>query len=223
MIHIGCVENRNDPLRLGRCKVRIVGLHTEDKTVLPTDDLPWAYPMMPISSASMNGIGWSPTGVVQGSWVICTFLDDAKQQPIMMGTIGGIPSTKTAAMLSDLGNVVITTDESGELVSSDGESMTNYVESIISEENKQTSVQQVEGSKYKLMATTVDGITTYSVTNRNGNVIATVTYDETTTLYSVVLKSPESYSQEQYLPFTDVTPKMFETQDQIINYFDTNF
>ena len=37
-LYTGVVENRNDPLRLGRCQVRIVGLHTEDKTVLPTKD-----------------------------------------------------------------------------------------------------------------------------------------------------------------------------------------
>jgi hypothetical protein len=26
------VENRDDPLKIGRCQVRIVGLHTENKT-----------------------------------------------------------------------------------------------------------------------------------------------------------------------------------------------
>ena len=34
----GVVENRKDPLFLGRCKVRILGWHTEDKSMLPTKD-----------------------------------------------------------------------------------------------------------------------------------------------------------------------------------------
>ena len=37
----GVVEDRNDPLQLGRVKVRCVGYHTEKKQDLPTEDLPW--------------------------------------------------------------------------------------------------------------------------------------------------------------------------------------
>jgi len=59
---VGVVENRNDPDMLGRCQVRIIGFHTEDKTQLPTEDLPWAYPMLPVTSASISGIGQSPVG-----------------------------------------------------------------------------------------------------------------------------------------------------------------
>ncbi len=53
-----------DPLKLGRCQVRIVNLHTHDKSILPTEDLPWAYPMESVTSAAMNGIGYSPVGPV---------------------------------------------------------------------------------------------------------------------------------------------------------------
>jgi len=88
----GVVESRADPLMLGRCKVRVVGIHNEDLVTLPTDDLPWAHPMMPITSASMNGIGHTPMGPVEGTWVIVFFKDGEEcQQPIMMGTLGGIP------------------------------------------------------------------------------------------------------------------------------------
>lgn len=90
-IYTGVVENINDPLRLGRCQVRVVGLMTDNKTLLPTEDLPWAIPMQPITSAAMNGIGWSPTGIVCGTWVLVVFRDSEMQQPIMLGTLGGIP------------------------------------------------------------------------------------------------------------------------------------
>ena len=33
----GVVEDRNDPSKLGRVRVRCVGFHTEDKTKIPTD------------------------------------------------------------------------------------------------------------------------------------------------------------------------------------------
>jgi uncharacterized protein (DUF2345 family) len=92
----GVVEDRMDPLKLGRLRVRILGLHTEDKTKIPTEELPWAFPIMPISSASMNGIGEAPVGPVEGTWVIGFFRDgESCQEPVVFGTIGGIPQEKT--------------------------------------------------------------------------------------------------------------------------------
>jgi GH24 family phage-related lysozyme (muramidase) len=91
-IYYGVAESRDDdPKKLGRCKVRIVGLHSEDKVTLPTKDLPWAYPLMPVFSASMSGIGYSPTGIVEGTWCAITFRDEHNQHPVIIGTIGGIP------------------------------------------------------------------------------------------------------------------------------------
>ena len=95
MFYTGCVENRLDPYKLGRCQVRILGLHTENKIDLPTDDLPWAYPVQPITSAGISGIGHAPVGPVEGSWVVIIFTDGDQQQPMMLGTIGGIPQEKT--------------------------------------------------------------------------------------------------------------------------------
>jgi hypothetical protein len=92
MFYTGVVENRQDPLQLGRCQVRIVGLHTHDKSQLPTEQLPWSTPVQPVTSAAMNGIGMTPIGPVEGSTVIIMFADNAQQQPIMLGTIGGIPT-----------------------------------------------------------------------------------------------------------------------------------
>lgn len=92
MFYTGVVENRQDPLQLGRCQVRIVGLHTHDKTQLPTEQLPWSMPIQPVTSAAMNGIGSTPIGPVEGTTVIIMFADHDQQQPIMLGTVGGIPT-----------------------------------------------------------------------------------------------------------------------------------
>ena len=88
----GVVEDRNDPSKLGRVKVRCLGLHTESKVDIPTEDLPWAHIMHPTTDPSMQGLGNTPTFLVEGTWVVGFFLDAVeKQQPLIMGTLPGIP------------------------------------------------------------------------------------------------------------------------------------
>ena len=91
----GVVEDRHDPLFLGRVRVRCIGWHTDNKTPgsgIPTDDLPWADVINPITSASMSGIGRSPTGMVPGTHVFGFFRDGNEgQEPVVLGTLGGVP------------------------------------------------------------------------------------------------------------------------------------
>jgi len=128
-VYTGVVENRIDPLKLGRCQVRIVGIHTHNKAELPTTDLPWAHPMQPLTSAAMSGIGFSPTGPVEGTWVVILFRDSPyNQQPIILGTVGGIPQDfgsvdedNNALVIKDSYGVVTSgtsaiTDENGEVI-----------------------------------------------------------------------------------------------------------
>ena len=60
---IGKVEDILDPLLTGRVKLRILGDHTDDKEILPTEDLPWATPLNDIHSHSTTGKGQTPLGV----------------------------------------------------------------------------------------------------------------------------------------------------------------
>lgn len=91
---IGIVEDRVDPAMLGRCRVRIVGYHTEDVNELPTVDLPWAVPAMPLTSASISGVGETPS-FVEGTTVLGFFSDGEDEQvPVIMGTIPGKPRNK---------------------------------------------------------------------------------------------------------------------------------
>ena len=88
----GVVEDINDPLQVGRWRVRCFGFHTEDTNLIPVEALPWATPIQPVTSAAKSGIGLSPTGLVQGSHVFGFFQDgmDA-QQPVIVGSFAGIP------------------------------------------------------------------------------------------------------------------------------------
>jgi len=91
---IGVVEDRNDPSKLGRVKVRCLGFHSEDKNDIPTETLPWAHVMHPVTDPSMQGMGNTPSFLVEGTWVVGFFRDaDEKQQPIIMGTLPGYPQT----------------------------------------------------------------------------------------------------------------------------------
>jgi predicted chitinase len=105
-VYFGVVENRSDPLQLGRCQVRVVGLHTHDKSLLPTSDLPWCASLQPTTSAAMNGIGHSPLGPVEGTSVVVTYLDDSMQQGLVLGGVGGIATEPLPIDFDDSGPII---------------------------------------------------------------------------------------------------------------------
>lgn len=86
---IGEIEDRIDPLALGRCRVRIFGYHTDDKAILPTDKLPWCTPLMPCNNSK------SFSSPMIGSWVVGFFMDgNAGQHPIIVGVLPAINKDK---------------------------------------------------------------------------------------------------------------------------------
>jgi hypothetical protein len=97
MFYQAVVEDNNDPLELGRVRIRIVGKHTKNRTdsanpneYMPVEDLPWAIPSFPITSPMISGEG--SFGVPNnGSVVLCGFLDYDEQHPFYFGVIPKIP------------------------------------------------------------------------------------------------------------------------------------
>lgn len=83
----GIIENRVDPLNVGRAQIRIHGRHTDNKSLLPTLSLPWAHPILPLNSKTV-------LPPPEGTMVMGFFLDgESGQHPMIMGTIPGIPDT----------------------------------------------------------------------------------------------------------------------------------
>ena len=86
----GVVEDRNDPQKLGRVKVRVHNFHgTKVDTI--TDDLQWAFIIMPPTNASYQKTGLAPTGLMVGSTVFGFFADGGEgQMPMILGSLPGI-------------------------------------------------------------------------------------------------------------------------------------
>jgi uncharacterized protein (TIGR02594 family) len=92
---IGVVEDINDPKQLNRARVRVFGVHTDNKAMIATGDLPWATVMMSTNTSGMSGFVTMPLVLLQGSWVIGFFKDGKScQDPVIMGTIASTIDTK---------------------------------------------------------------------------------------------------------------------------------
>lgn len=177
--YTGVVENRNDELKLGRCQVRVVGIHTADKTQLPTEDLPWAFPVSPITSAGVSGVGTAPIGPVEGTWVLIMFMDPDCQKPMMMGTLNGAAQTPDA--LNDNVFTVNTVDTSGAVTDSTSplQATTTVADDSQTSDTQLPSGKVVEGDSIigplaKLIAKAESGADGYNAYNRgtvNGKIV----------------------------------------------------
>jgi hypothetical protein len=96
-IYRAVVEDNNDPLMMGRVRVRIFGLHTAKKVLdategVPTDELPWAEPVCGLIEGSISGYGlWAIP--LQGSHVMLFFENGNYSSPRYFGTVPGIPAS----------------------------------------------------------------------------------------------------------------------------------
>ena len=77
---VGVVEDRDDPDKLGRVRVRCVGYHTDDVNKIPTQTC-WSWVMMPTTTSSMGGL----EGIRLYrccSWVSVSFVTQIQMHPI---------------------------------------------------------------------------------------------------------------------------------------------
>jgi hypothetical protein len=92
---VGEVEDNNDPSKLGRVRVRILGWYTGHKSKedyikeVPTEVLPWANVLLPTDKPQTKNTG-TMSELQCGSWVLGFFLDgDEAQLPIVLGAFRG--------------------------------------------------------------------------------------------------------------------------------------
>jgi hypothetical protein len=94
-IYRGVVEDRNDPEKRGRVRVRIFGIHNEsrekdDTGGIPIDELPWAEPALPIFEGAVSGFGMFNVPVT-GSHVFCFFETGNHMHPRYFATAPAQP------------------------------------------------------------------------------------------------------------------------------------
>jgi len=78
-----------------RYKVRIIGLHDRGEETIPSQQLPWAQVMYPITAGGGQGEVYQTPGIRQGNFVFGFFMDGPEGQvPIIMGILGN--NTQTA-------------------------------------------------------------------------------------------------------------------------------
>lgn len=103
--YYGVIEDRNDPQKLGRVRVRVFGIHSAKKSDIATPDLPWAQVIVPTTSAGFSGFGQSQ-GLVEGSFVVLYFKDGENcQEPIIFGAIQGINDPQMFETGEDFGMI----------------------------------------------------------------------------------------------------------------------
>ena len=110
---VGIVEEdsgKSDPNRLGRCRVRIDGVHGPDCLL---DDLPYAQSILPPTGGGTSSIGENPQ-LLSGAKVIGFFLDGPLSQlPVIWGYMPhiGIPSvTQQEIIFAEKRSIVDTID-----------------------------------------------------------------------------------------------------------------
>lgn len=103
----GVVEDNKDPLKIGRVRVRIFGVHSDKNEksgakfeFVKTSELPWAEVMGGTGFGLVGGIGLSSV-LHQGTWVWVMLENNDPNKPVVLGTIHGVnsesPSGKAVA------------------------------------------------------------------------------------------------------------------------------
>lgn len=85
---VGVVEDIKDPLKQGRVRVRIFGVHSANHGDIPSDALPWAQCVAPVTHGGTSGINGTPVGIKPYAQVFGMFLDGKHSQlPLVLGSI----------------------------------------------------------------------------------------------------------------------------------------
>jgi ABC-type transporter Mla subunit MlaD len=88
-----------------RYKVRIMGIHDKEEESIPSDQLPWANVMYPITAGG-GQTGASQTPMIrQGNFVFGFFMDGQDQQvPVIMGILGHNAQTPMTTKIGTTGS-----------------------------------------------------------------------------------------------------------------------
>ena len=74
-----------------RYKVRILGIHDQGETKIPSEKLPWAQVMYPVTAGGFLASSGQTPNLRNGNMVFGFFMDGQQMQvPIIMGVLGNL-------------------------------------------------------------------------------------------------------------------------------------
>lgn len=89
--YYGVIEDNEDPLKQGRYRVRLLGVDSMNKNLVPTDTLPWARSIN--SFGLISGIGLTRF-YRKGTMVVCLLLNNNRMEVVILGSIEGAYTPK---------------------------------------------------------------------------------------------------------------------------------
>jgi len=209
----GVVEDRHDPLFAGRLRVRCLGFHTDNKSELPTEDLPWAMCVLSTASPGISGLGQSPSFLVEGSWVWGYFRDSGHQEPVIIGSLPGKPY--------DLGNPNKGFSDPNRR--SEDEEEEEYNQSVYPKETSEVDTNRLAVNDSEKEHTS---LTTRKADRENNLDIPTADFDTITAAdgSSITASDSDTWSQP-VIPYSAVYPynHVFESEQGHIKEYDDSW
>ena len=96
-----------------RYKVRIIGLHDQGEVTIPSEDLPWAQVMYPVTGGGGQSESFQTANLRQGNMVFGFFIDGQEMQvPVIMGILG---NNSQSILAPTIGNSRVTDAQNGSL------------------------------------------------------------------------------------------------------------
>ena len=135
-----------------RYKVRIMGIHDAGEAIIPSDQLPWAQVMYPITAGGGHGGSFQTPGIKQGNFVFGFFLDGSDEQiPIIMGVLGNNAKTVIGEISSkendEKGFGPKSGYDSDTTIASDDQLMTEEPSSVATIESSDANQKENAGDK----------------------------------------------------------------------------
>ena len=95
-----------------RYKVRIMGIHDQGETVIPSSELPWANIMYPVTAGGGQTNSWMSSNLRQGNIVFGFWMDGQDMQvPVIMGVMATNSQTELGMKIGKPDNSVSTTQD----------------------------------------------------------------------------------------------------------------
>lgn len=96
----GVIEDNNDPLKIGRVRVRIFGIHSENPSECPVENLPWAECLVSPDFGLISGIGVSSVPE-QGCYCWLFFDSGNHDHPVVFGVTAGFRKQRDTISFCD--------------------------------------------------------------------------------------------------------------------------